>query len=362
MSGADRPGEHDADGVGPDRDRERRNDDVSPADEQALTALFASLVADAEPSELSPLEVQRLAIAGRQRSDTRSARRRIARNVLLAAAVFAAALLVLPRLIQSSPSATATAGASRSSATVAAGSPTSAAPSAPFAAASATSAASASAAAGSGTGAAGAAGDAAGRAPVASGPASSAPVNGPDITEASSAASSGGAASTGSASSSAGSSAASAPASSAASSAAATPSAAGSSAAGATSGSVPAASTCPALPAGAAVAVRRALPATYRGSTVSVAGCAVVVSGSAGHPAIKLLVAPSAPGSCAGQSTCDRADGAGGYLGRSGAVPVVYVYGKGVVVTIHPTAGQPDSRQLIGLARALLTAVPAPSR
>ena len=61
MSGADRPGEHDADGVGPDRDRERRNDDVSPADEQALTALFASLVADAEPSELSPLEVQRLA-------------------------------------------------------------------------------------------------------------------------------------------------------------------------------------------------------------------------------------------------------------------------------------------------------------
>ncbi|MDQ2740570.1 MAG: hypothetical protein M3Y35_18560, partial [Actinomycetota bacterium] len=71
-------------GEEPARDPIGRDDDVSNGDRQALVALFASLVENAEPSNLAPLEVVRLAARERRAATAQRARRiRISRSVLI---------------------------------------------------------------------------------------------------------------------------------------------------------------------------------------------------------------------------------------------------------------------------------------
>jgi hypothetical protein len=115
------------------------------------------------------------------------------------------------------------------------------------------------------------------------------------------------------------------------------------------------------LPKAAVIAVTRALPAGYRGSAVTVQGCSLIVAVSPGHPRIALLVSRSAPGVCAAQGSCTSTENSDAYDGRTGSGTAVYVYGKGVVVTVRSAQAQPDREALVALARALLGTLPPAS-
>jgi hypothetical protein len=106
-------------GSGPDGSEQ----DISAADQQALTDLFASLVADAPAFEVSPLEIVELGrIEQRHALDSRVKRFRVVRNLAVAAAVVAMVVLIIPHLGSSSSESTAAASSS-SSAAAASGSP-----------------------------------------------------------------------------------------------------------------------------------------------------------------------------------------------------------------------------------------------
>src|ERR1700712_228573 len=103
----------DNDGAAARQDGAGARDDIGAADEQALRAMFAALVEDAEPSELSPLEVQRQG-RNEQRSarDRRSKRIGYTRNALIAAVVIGVIALVAPQLRNSSDTAASSTSAS----------------------------------------------------------------------------------------------------------------------------------------------------------------------------------------------------------------------------------------------------------
>lgn len=78
------------------------------ADEQALVGLFASLVADAPASDVSPAVVVRLGkIEAHRALDARIKRFKVTRNVLVAAAAAALVVLIVPHLGSSSAAPTA---------------------------------------------------------------------------------------------------------------------------------------------------------------------------------------------------------------------------------------------------------------
>lgn len=111
--------------------------DISAVDEQALTDLLASLVADAPAGQISPLEIIKLGRIDRRRAlDTRIKRFKVLRNVLVAAAFAGLVVLIVPHLgASSSESAVASSrSSSRSSSTPAPAAAGPGAASAPFAA------------------------------------------------------------------------------------------------------------------------------------------------------------------------------------------------------------------------------------
>lgn len=349
---------NDAAGAGDDQD-------VSVADERALRRMFAALVQDAEPSELSPLAIQRQARSEQGSTADRRARRlRYTRNVLIAAVFAAVVAVVLPHL-GGSGSTTAASGSSSSS-------------SAASAAASSGGAEVSGAAAGSYSGMAAGAGaastSAAARAPAAnsaaaSGAASSAPAAGGDAAAGGAPAGSsaaGSAASSGAMSSGAmSSSAAAAPAapsagatSSDASSAGGASSAAASSAAAAGSASR---GPCLSVPARALADVRAAMPGY--GGAIRIASCALQDSIGPATGRATFTVLRSGPASCGVSVTaCPAPPGAGARIGGTTdayAHPggVLVTGRRGLVVTVTSTAGGPDREALIAGARALLKTV-----
>lgn len=336
----------------------RGDEDVSAADEQALRAMFAALVQDAEPSALSPLGIQRQA-----RSEQRSARDRrtkrigLTRNTLIAAVVIGVMALVAPRLLSSS-SSTATAASSSSAAAIPGADATSAAaamsaaasyPAAPAPAGAATAGEGSSAASSAAAGGAASAGlTAAGDAPAGGAAAASSAA--------------GSAASSGAASSEAMSSgAAVAPSAGDASSAAASSSSA---AAGlpAPASSGPASSTsrgpCVQLPARALADVRAAMPGY--GGAIRITSCRLQASVGTASGTATFTVDRSGRASC-GQSVaaCPVPAGAGA---RIGGTTDAYDYPGGIVatgrgglvVTATATAGGPNRLALLAGVRALL--------
>ena len=335
------PDGHSGAGDGQAADRGADGRDISQADAQALTALFAGLVDDAEPSSLTPLAVQRLAKADHQgRLDRKIKRFKFLRNALVAAVLAGAVALVLPHLGGSTASTASSAVSAAAPAARAAGTP-------PVAAGAATSAAAGSAASGavggsasdaaSGSAASAAAGSSAGAA------GSSNAAAGPPAGAAGSPA---GAA--------AGSSNAAAGSSAAASGALPTQAAGGGAAALGPSGS------CVPVSAAAVAAVRASLPAQYR-NVVAVSDCGTVQARkSASDPGIRLDLTRAPAGVCAQgpDPVCVAVPGSpGAFEDPSSALPAVVVYDRNLSVTARAIAVGPTGQQLIAAARALLDAV-----
>src|SRR4051794_20556256 len=103
-------------------------------DEQALTALFASLVADPPPSQLSSEDVIRVAIQEQHRGQVQRSRQlKFGRNLLVAAAFVALLVVVVAPQLRHTSSQTAvssSAASPASSAAAAAAAPAAEAPSA----------------------------------------------------------------------------------------------------------------------------------------------------------------------------------------------------------------------------------------
>lgn len=310
--------------------------DIGAADEQALREMFAALVADAAPSQQSPLEVQRLARAERQSQvDSRGRRLRYTRNALVAAVLIGIVAWVAPRFV-TSDSSTATASSSSSSAA-------STAPAGTFAA----------------DGGAAAAPQSRGdrsSAAAASAPAGPAAGEGGSVTSASSAGSSAPASAAGSsgAMSSGPASSAAAPA---ATSAAAASSASSSAASSGGASGAPVA--CVPVPAGALNRVRAALPG-YRG-TVRITSCTSGTSAGSVAGTTTFVLAGRAASTCTGTTPCPPVPSTpigsplpgtkDAYAFRDG---VLVVGADGVRVTVSTTPGGPSRTALIAAARALL--------
>jgi len=332
--------------------------DVGAADEQALVALFASLVQDAEPSGLSPLKVQELARnEARLATGQRERRFRITRNVLVAAVLAAAVVWVFPRLLPESGSST-TAGSSSASAATSAAAPVASVADAPPPAAATRAAAPSSAAAGSSGRVGGALGEGTDdRETSASAPGQGA---GQVTSGSASAASSAAAASvpaSGAASGSAGAGAAPTPVSSAMSSAAATPDA-GSAAGG-----------CRLLPGNAIAAVRAAFPAGYFGAATRVSTCggygAQLNAGSPEAVSVVVLVRKAPAGACRTSRSgvaCPEEPVAAGVFRTmtAGGAPQIWVYGGGYEVFLSvagrfPPKVEPD--RLVAAGRRVIEAL-----
>lgn len=334
-------------------DAGERGSDISAADERALRAMFAALVEGAEPSEQSPLDVQRLALqAQRSARDRRSQRIRYTRNVLIAAVLVGVVALVVPQLAStstnsaasSSGSAAAPAAGSQGSETFAAGA--AAGGTAPMRAGATgdrsrteeRSAAAASSAAAIGSAAAPSVSSSSG---AAAAPAASA------------AAGSGGSDAGTSASSGAASSGAASASSSAASSAPLSSSAL-------PPGEASSSGACPAVSAIALADVRAALPTDYRDARVTSECGRLQFAGSGSRPGVSLLVSRSQPGSCAQGATppCRAIPGQpGAYFDDHTSLAVVIVYGRGLAVTVTTEVGGPSRSQLLAVARVLLRSV-----
>lgn len=292
-------------------------DDISAADEQALRAMFAALVDDAAPSELSPLEVRRSATSENDATlDRRLKRLKFTRNALVAAALAGVVALLLPHLGSTS---TGTAASSSASAAAAGAIPQSAG-----AAADGSSAASSAPASGgaSGSSAAG------GAAPA------------PAVSSAAGSAASSGAMSSGGAS---GGSSAAGPSASSAS-------------ASASSG------VAGCLPGSARwfAPVRAALPG-YRG-TVRITSCSVEDSRGSAAGTVTFVVSTATSAVCQGAAAggCQPVDGTpvpGTKDAYVNGAAVTVVGARGVSVTVTSAAGGPDRQALITAARALLTTI-----
>ncbi len=313
-------------------------DDIGAADEQALRTMFAALVQDAAPSELSPLQVQRLARAEHGATlDRRIKRLKFTRNALVAAVLAGVVALVAPHL--GSPGTETAASSSSASSTSAA---------AAAAPAEASSAAAGTFAASSGAG---------GLAPMSAGSG--------DGSSAASAPAGGGAAT----SAAGGASAAPAPAGTSAAPSGAMSSSAMSSGA-ASSGGASGGGSSSASPTGASAAagcvpvsprwfapVRAALPG-YRG-TIRITSCTAETSGGPSAGTVAFVVSNATSGVCvkAADGGCQPVAGTpvpgtkDAYADR-GAVTVVGTGGLSVRVT--STAGGPDRPELIAAARTLL--------
>lgn len=353
---SDLSGAPEGEGAKPARDPIGRDDDVSNGDRQALVALFAALVENAEPSNLAPLEVVRLAARERRAATAQRARRiRISRSVLIAALLVAVAVWAVPRL--GTPSSDTAASSVSNASTAAAAAP------AASAAGSAAAGGSASAAA---AGSQAAASPAATSQAAAAGPASSGQPN---------AAPSGagaGAMASGAMASGAMSSAAAptGPVAGALSSAAASGSGKELSAGAATSAGAPASSVatlgsaasghaCPTLTTAAAKAVVEALPPDYRGAAIDVRECTLRVIPGQGRPTVELQVGRSAPGACARSPhpSCTPTIESYAFAGPGATFPQLNVYGNGLVVILDAGAGRPGRGELVAAAKALITAL-----
>jgi len=88
-------------------------DEVSAADERALSDIFASLVADSPACDVSPLAIVKLGQLDQQAAlDKKIKRFKLTRNALLAAVLAGVVALLLPHLNGSPPSSTATGSSS----------------------------------------------------------------------------------------------------------------------------------------------------------------------------------------------------------------------------------------------------------
>ena len=348
------------------RDGGEQDADIPGADQRALTALFAALVADAEPSTLSAERIRRLATEGDepdrngQEAESspvlslaarREKRLRFVRNGLIAAAVAALGIFGLSRLdLQTSNGVAAGSSASSSassSAPAAAGSAIRDAPGADAATGELPENGKAAGGAASGTSAAssGAASPAAPAAPAA----------------ASSASAGFGAASSGAVAGSAQSSAAaSRPASGLPQSAAASSEAMSSSpsASSSSSASAPSAPTCVPLPPAALKAAVAALPAPYRASKATGDGCrGIVIAGPAGAPAVRIRISRSTGGNCVGSpsSSCVSTSGSAGTYSYDRSA--VFIGRNGSVAVVSTAAGGPGREALAAAGRAVLNAL-----
>ena len=356
---SDLSGAPEGEGAKPARDPIGRDDDVSNGDRQALVALFAALVENAEPSNLAPLEVVRLAARERRAATAQRARRiRISRSVLIAALLVAVAVWAVPRL--GTPSSDPAASSVSNASTAAAAAP------AASAAGSAAAGGSASAAA---AGSQAAASPAAASQAAAAGPASSGQ---PNAAPSGAGAMASGAMSSASASSAAMSSAAAptGPVAGALSSAAASESRKEVSAGAPTSAGAPASSVatlgsaasghaCPTLTTAAAKAVVEALPPDYRGAAIDVRECTLRVIPGQGRPTVELQVGRSAPGACARSPhpSCTPTIESYAFAGPGATFPQLNVYGNGLVVILDAGAGRPGRGELVAAAKALITAL-----
>jgi hypothetical protein len=356
-------GAPEGEGAEPARDPIGRDDDVSNGDRQALVALFAALVENAEPSNLAPLEVVRLAAREWRAATAQRARRfRISRSVLIAALLVAVAVWAVPRL--GTPSSDTAASSVSNASTAAAAAP------AASAAGSAAAAGSASAAAASPAAASPAAtSQAAAAGPASSGQPNAAPSSAGAMA---SGAMASGAMSSASASSAAMSSAAAptGPVAGALSSAAASESRKEVSAGAPTSAGAPASSVatlgsaasghaCPTLTTAAAKAVVEALPPDYRGAAIDVRECTLRVIPGQGRPTVELQVGRSAPGACARSPhpSCTPTIESYAFAGPGATFPQLNVYGNGLVVILDAGAGRPGRGELVAAAKALITAL-----
>ena len=293
------------------------------ADEQALAALFASLVADSPPSEVSPEEIIELGKNEHNSAlDRRIKRLKLGRNLLLAAALAALVALVVPKLGHSSSS---TASSSSSAAAAAA----------PSAAAAPTSAAASAASGGADAAGAGISAISSAAAPAQSyAAASGAPANPAPINSAP---------------------ASSASAGSAAAAAAPTP---GPKEPGTAAG-------CALLPTKALAAARAALPAGEFGTIKAPAGC-TGGSGATGatltNPAGRVLSisASRAPaGACteAAAAVCSPVPGAPDvYQHTNASTTTIWVYGQGYQVVLTRSGGPAtvaERADLIAAGRAI---------
>lgn len=321
--------------------------EVGDDDEQALRAMFAALVEDAAPSELSLQQVQRVAGAERRAGrDSRRKRLSYARGALIAAVLVGVVALVVPRL--GTGASTASSGSSSKAAAPvaaagAAGSASNAAPAASSAAASGAAAGSAFAVAGGGTlDGGGTAGD---RTPLGAG----------ERVPSAGAASSGSANSAFSGDTAAG---AGTPASEAMSSGAASTGPMSAAPEGLSSAAASAAVPgCVPLSQRWFPAVGAALPG-YRGA-VRITSCTSQIAKGSGPGTVTLVVSTASLTSCAGASGggCQPVPGTQ-VAGATGA----YSYGSAVTVvgadhlavTVTTTPGGPDRAALIAAARALL--------
>ena len=317
--------------------------DISAQDQQALTDLFASLTADAPPSEVSPLRIVKLGNAERNESiDRRIRRLKIVRNVAVAAAIATVVVLAVPKILGNSTSDSASAPAQNAPAAAASAAPAASIPvaaagsvsdpnlSGEFAVQGSTEASSAAAASGA-------------AAPAASAPAASAPAAPPSAAAAASSAASFAASSAGSGT---------------ASSAAAASSGAASSAAG---------ESCDATSTRTEVAVRAALTA----NALALAGLSECsdrkqlapepTSSTAGtsENAVLVNVRKAPPSACGTTApvTCHAVTGASGAYRTTSGELAVWVYGKGYEVYLQPVIGGPSIDRLISAGRAVIKAL-----
>jgi len=357
-------GAPEGEGAEPARDPIGRDDDVSNGDRQALVALFAALVENAEPSNLAPLEVVRLAARERRAATAQRARRiRISRSVLIAALLVAVAVWAVPRL--GTPSSDPAASSVSNASTAAAAAPAASAAGSAAAGGSASAAAAGSQAAASPA----ATSQAAAAGPASSGQPNAAPSGAGAMA---SGAMASGAMSSASASSAAMSSAAAptGPVAGALSSAAASESRKEVSAGAPTSAGAPASSVatlgsaasghaCPTLTTAAAKAVVEALPPDYRGAAIDVRECTLRVIPGQGRPTVELQVGRSAPGACARSPhpSCTPTIESYAFAGPGATFPQLNVYGNGLVVILDAGAGRPGRGELVAAAKALITAL-----
>lgn len=344
------------------------------ADERAMTDLFASLVADAPASEVSPLDVVRLGRReAREALDTRIRRFKVLRNVLVAAAFAALVVLIVPHLGSGSSSSTAASSAGAASV------PAAAASAVRQPAGSAPARSGAAVAGGGAAGSAASDGGSSGGAAAGSAPAGSAAAAGSDGSNAGSTSAAAGSTSAAAASAAMTSGA---PAPAPAPGAAPTPdsakalSASGSaaSAAGRSGPVTPGTESvvpCPPLTARSVGAVRSAFPAGYLGPAAAGSGCRTHGAAGAGtgaslafaaHPAAKLTVTAvrAAPGACRPVG-CELRSGTTDVYeavpaGPSGGIRV-WVYGNGDEVMLRTSgtfAGAPSAEQLVAAGRAVI--------
>ena len=325
------------------------DEDIPATDEQALTELFAALVADAPASSASPLELIKLGrIEQRRALDARIKRFKVVRNVLVAAALAALVVLIVPHLGSGSAESTAASSSSSSAA-------------ATFAAAG-----------GSAPQQGGevAAGSAASNAPVESGAASA---GSSAAAAASGAASSAGPAGPAISSPSAMSSGAAAPNASGATRGEVSRSSSTSASAAATSAPASSAAGCPALPAEALASFEAAFPAGYFGPVLSPFAqssgpntrCSLFESRL---PVVKqgvtvFVAVRRAPVAVCGIACRPRPGQAGTYVGDSGGplayLSPLYVYADGYEVAVFttrtgPSPVGPTFEQLAAGARAVI--------